>query len=62
MNLCKNHQIFMFCLTFLFLFVCLQEPSAVRLKLRKPKSDKKVKWDADTVDNEHMNKRKSKCQ
>lgn len=38
-----------------------QEPAAVRLKLRKPKSDKKVKWDADTVDNEHMNKRKSKC-
>lgn len=38
-----------------------QEPPAVRLKLRKPKSDKKVKWDADTVDNEHMNKRKSKC-
>lgn len=33
----------------------------MRLKLRKPKSDKKVKWDADTVDNEHMNKRKSKC-
>ncbi|XP_077986634.1 E3 ubiquitin-protein ligase PPP1R11-like [Glandiceps talaboti] len=33
----------------------------VTLKLKKPKSDKKVKWDEDTVDNEHMNKKKSKC-
>ncbi|KAJ9583379.1 hypothetical protein L9F63_022286, partial [Diploptera punctata] len=33
----------------------------VRLKLRKPESKKKVKWDAGTVDNEHLNKKKSKC-
>lgn len=33
----------------------------LRLKLRKPKNDKKVKWTTDTVDNEHMNKKKSKC-
>lgn len=31
------------------------------LKLRKPKNDKKVKWTTETVDNEHMNKKKSKC-
>ena len=31
------------------------------LKLKKPKNDKKVKWDEGTVDNEHMNKKKSKC-
>jgi hypothetical protein len=29
------------------------------LKLRKPK--KKVEWDATTVDNENMGKKKSKC-
>ncbi|XP_021341420.1 protein phosphatase 1 regulatory subunit 11-like [Mizuhopecten yessoensis] len=33
----------------------------LRLKLRKPKNDKKVKWTTETVDNEHMNKKKSKC-
>lgn len=33
----------------------------VVLKLRKPKNDKKVSWNAQTVDNEHMNKKKSKC-
>ncbi|XP_052790625.1 E3 ubiquitin-protein ligase PPP1R11-like [Mya arenaria] len=31
------------------------------LKLRKPKNDKKVKWTTETVDNEHLNKKKSKC-
>ncbi|XP_064615924.1 E3 ubiquitin-protein ligase PPP1R11-like isoform X2 [Liolophura sinensis] len=31
------------------------------LKLKKPKNDKKVQWSNDTVDNEHMNKKKSKC-
>ncbi|CAH0390048.1 unnamed protein product [Bemisia tabaci] len=34
---------------------------AVRLKLKKPKSQKSVKWGEDTVDNENMNKKKSKC-
>ncbi|KAK2159071.1 hypothetical protein LSH36_159g06030 [Paralvinella palmiformis] len=31
------------------------------LKLHKPKSEKQVKWKQDTVDNENMNKKKSKC-
>jgi len=31
------------------------------LKLRQPKNDKKVKWTNETVDNEHLNKKKSKC-
>jgi len=35
--------------------------AAVRLVLRKPKKTKKVGWTEGTVDNEHMNKRKSKC-
>ena len=34
---------------------------SVTLKLKKPKSDKKVKWSKETVDNENMNKKKSKC-
>ncbi|KAI8119279.1 hypothetical protein FF38_04944 [Lucilia cuprina] len=33
----------------------------LRLRLKKPKSDKKVVWHEGTVDNEHMNKKKSKC-
>lgn len=33
----------------------------LRLKLRKPKNDRKVQWTTETVDNEHMNKKKSKC-
>jgi len=35
--------------------------SPVTLKLRKPKAEKKVSWTTATVDNEHMNKKKSKC-
>jgi protein phosphatase 1 regulatory subunit 11 len=31
------------------------------LKLKKPETDKKVQWDQKTVDNEFMNKKKSKC-
>lgn len=33
----------------------------LKLKLHKPKNDKQVKWKSGTVDNEHMNKKKSKC-
>lgn len=32
----------------------------VRLKLKKPKCKKKVEWSEGTIDNEHMNKKKSK--
>lgn len=31
------------------------------LTLRKPKSSKKVEWAEDTVDNEHLGRKKSKC-
>ncbi|XP_042899956.1 E3 ubiquitin-protein ligase PPP1R11 [Parasteatoda tepidariorum] len=34
---------------------------SVKVKLKKPKKKKKVGWTADTVDNENMNKKKSKC-
>ena len=37
------------------------ESPRVTLKLKKPKNDKKVNWKSGTVDNEHMNKKKSKC-
>lgn len=33
----------------------------LRLRLKKPKSDKKVQWTTETIDNEDMNKKKSKC-
>lgn len=33
----------------------------VVVKLKKPKTKKVVKWTENTIDNEHMNKRKSKC-
>ncbi|XP_063242848.1 E3 ubiquitin-protein ligase PPP1R11 [Bacillus rossius redtenbacheri] len=38
-----------------------QDVPTVRLRLRKPKPKKKVQWGEGTVDNEHMNKKKSKC-
>ena len=40
--------------------LCLQDGSLV-LKLRKPKSDKKVQWQEGVVDNEFMGKKSSKC-
>jgi len=39
----------------------LQEIPTARLTLTKPKKDKKVNWREGTVDNEDMNKKKSKC-
>jgi len=39
----------------------MQASPNVVLKLKKPETDKKVKWDQQTVDNEHMDKKKSKC-
>ncbi len=44
----------------MFLFFQGTSP-AVKLKLKKPKNDRKVKWEQGTVDNEHMDKKKSKC-
>ncbi|XP_014283951.1 E3 ubiquitin-protein ligase PPP1R11 [Halyomorpha halys] len=38
-----------------------EDVRAVKLTLKKPKTDKQVKWSTETVDNEHMNKKKSKC-
>jgi len=38
------------------------DSQVVHLKLKKSKNNKKqVKWDEHTVDNEHLNKKKSKC-
>ncbi|CAH0557167.1 unnamed protein product [Brassicogethes aeneus] len=31
------------------------------LKLRKPRTDRKVQWSNETIDNEHLNRKKSKC-
>lgn len=47
----------------IFIVLLFQSPTppTLRLKCRKPKSDKKVKWNEGTVDNENMNKKKSKC-
>ncbi|NXV25196.1 PP1RB ligase, partial [Cepphus grylle] len=38
-----------------------QENRSLTLKLRKRKPDKKVEWSSDTVDNEHLGRRSSKC-
>uniref|UniRef100_A0A4Y0BKH9 E3 ubiquitin-protein ligase PPP1R11 n=1 Tax=Anopheles funestus TaxID=62324 RepID=A0A4Y0BKH9_ANOFN len=38
-----------------------QDPPVLRLRLQKPRNGKKVQWTNGTVDNEHMNKKKSKC-
>ncbi|KAI4466182.1 succinate--hydroxymethylglutarate coa-transferase [Holotrichia oblita] len=37
------------------------ELPTLHLKLRKPKTGRKVQWTTETVDNECMNKKKSKC-
>ncbi|XP_018320711.1 E3 ubiquitin-protein ligase PPP1R11 isoform X2 [Agrilus planipennis] len=37
------------------------EVPTLKLRLVKPKSDRKVKWTSETVDNEDLNKKKSKC-
>jgi len=41
--------------------VAKKEEETVVLTLRKPKSSKKVVWTEETVDNEHLNRKKSKC-
>uniref|UniRef100_A0A182MRH4 E3 ubiquitin-protein ligase PPP1R11 n=1 Tax=Anopheles culicifacies TaxID=139723 RepID=A0A182MRH4_9DIPT len=38
-----------------------QEPPVLRLRLQKPRNGKKVQWTNGTVDNEHLNRKKSKC-
>ena len=38
-----------------------ESPPVLRLRLKKPKADKRVGWRDDTVDNENMDKKKSKC-
>ena len=42
-------------------FTHLFQSPGVVLKLRKPDNAKKVKWEEGTVDNEHLDKKKSKC-
>ncbi|KAL7986303.1 hypothetical protein Chor_011469 [Crotalus horridus] len=38
-----------------------QENRSLTIKLRKRKPSKKVEWSSDTVDNEHLGRRSSKC-
>ncbi|MED6263359.1 hypothetical protein ILYODFUR_009355 [Ilyodon furcidens] len=38
-----------------------QEGRSLTIKLRKRKTEKKVEWSSDTVDNEHLGRRSSKC-
>lgn len=45
-----------------FFSYCLFQSPVLRLRLKKPKSRKKVCWTTDTVDNEGMDKKKSKCE
>uniref|UniRef100_A0A8C3T9W2 E3 ubiquitin-protein ligase PPP1R11 n=1 Tax=Chelydra serpentina TaxID=8475 RepID=A0A8C3T9W2_CHESE len=39
----------------------IPENRSLTIKLRKRKPDKKVEWSSDTVDNEHLGRRSSKC-
>lgn len=39
----------------------LQDAPTLRLNLRRTSADKKVSWNSNTVDNENMGKKKSKC-
>lgn len=44
------------------LYLMRHVPQTLVLRLHKPKTDKKVQWDEAVVDNEHMGKKKSKCE
>uniref|UniRef100_UPI00398EF41E E3 ubiquitin-protein ligase PPP1R11 n=1 Tax=Pristiophorus japonicus TaxID=55135 RepID=UPI00398EF41E len=37
------------------------ENRSITIRLRKRKTNKKVEWTSDTVDNEHLGRRSSKC-
>ncbi|GAB1607834.1 E3 ubiquitin-protein ligase PPP1R11-like [Argonauta hians] len=39
----------------------LQRSSTLHVQLTKRKTERKVQWSEQTVDNEHLNKKKSKC-
>lgn len=54
------HNFILFTLQFLYTFF-IQSAPVLRLKLRKPSTEKKVSWNTNTVDNENMGKKKSKC-
>lgn len=43
------------------IYIVYLQQQRLLLKLKKPKNDKQVQWDSKTVDNEHMDKKKSKC-
>lgn len=49
-----NKQLFL-------LLIYFKELPTLHLRLNKPPPQKKVQWSTNTVDNEHMNKKKSKC-
>jgi len=51
----------MYYITWYCMLLLLQRSPTVTLKLKKADTDRKVKWGEGTVDNEHMNKKKSKC-
>jgi len=51
----------LYCKGYCYLWLFQGATPAVTLKLRKPKTDKKIKWTEETVDNEGMGKKKSKC-
>uniref|UniRef100_A0A8C1EWK3 E3 ubiquitin-protein ligase PPP1R11 n=1 Tax=Cyprinus carpio carpio TaxID=630221 RepID=A0A8C1EWK3_CYPCA len=51
---CKSPEIFTLVTSF-------QEGRSLTIKLRKRKTEKKVEWSSDTVDNEHLGRRSSKC-
>ena len=66
MSLCTSMgmNIFQFKTIFADFHICIFQQGrspAVKLKLKKPKNDKKVQWQEGTVDNEFMDKKKSKC-
>ncbi|XP_042311012.1 E3 ubiquitin-protein ligase PPP1R11 isoform X3 [Sceloporus undulatus] len=44
-----------------FLVIYYTENRSLTIKLRKRKPAKKVEWSSDTVDNEHLGRRSSKC-
>uniref|UniRef100_A0A3Q4FZL5 E3 ubiquitin-protein ligase PPP1R11 n=1 Tax=Neolamprologus brichardi TaxID=32507 RepID=A0A3Q4FZL5_NEOBR len=49
------------CFTFREQETIAETTRSLTIKLRKRKTEKKVEWSSDTVDNEHLGRRSSKC-
>ncbi|XP_038210560.1 succinate--hydroxymethylglutarate CoA-transferase-like [Zerene cesonia] len=56
-----QNKVIRFTLSYILIFFSVERVTVITLRPTKQQTRKKVVWTEDTVDNEHMNKKKSKC-